>query len=111
MAGSTMLAMRGPRLMEDAMSSETSSKAIEDIGHIAQPVQTACFQVMPLLQFTSDTPITLATKRVNTTAATSPATAGFQSALAATTETSTNISIVSSEADVPSWRVQAHGRG
>jgi hypothetical protein len=58
----------------------------------------------------ASTPAILATARRHQ-ASTTPATAGFQSACAATTDTSTNISMVSSEAAVPSWRGQAQGRG
>ena len=109
--GRAMLAMREPSAIDAAMNCETSSRAMEDIGHIAQPVQTAWRQLVPLPKLAPTTPSTLARKRVNTTAATIPATAGFQSALAATTDTSTNIIIVSSDAAVPIWRVQDQGRG
>src|SRR4051794_40601333 len=109
--GRPMLAMRDPRVIELDMNCDTSSSAIEDIGHIAQPVQTACRHVVPLPGLASVTPSTLAMKRVKTTAATSPTTDGFHSALAATTETSTNIIMVSSDDAVPIWRVQVHGRG
>jgi hypothetical protein len=40
-----------------------------------------------------------------------PATGALQSACAATVETSTNISMVSSDEAVPSWRGQAQGAG
>src|ERR1700712_972686 len=110
-AGSVMLAMRGPSESEELTNCETSSRATADIGDIAQPVHRAWRQLVPLPQLASDTPIILARPRVITSAATNPATEGFQSALAATTETSTNISIVNSEYADPSWRVQAHGRG
>jgi hypothetical protein len=49
--------------------------------------------------------------RTPTTASTTLATGRVQSACAATTDTSTNISMVSSEAAVPSCRGQAQGRG
>src|SRR5688572_21629787 len=92
-AGSAMLAMRGPSVSEEATNCDTSSSAMEDIGVMAQPVQKACFQLVPLPQLAAETPSTLARKRAATTASTIPTTAGFQSALAATTETSTNISM------------------
>src|SRR5690349_11862215 len=101
-AGSAMLAMRGPSETEELTNCDTSSSETEDIGDIAQPVHSACRQLVPLPQLASDTPAILATPRVTTKAPTRPATEGFQSALAATTETSTNISMVSSENAVPS---------
>ena len=111
MAGSAMLAMRGPSVSDEATNCDTSSSATDDIGDMAQPVQKAWRQLVPLPQLAAPTPSTLATPRASTSAATTLATAGFQSALAATTDTSTNISMVSSDAAVPSWRGQAQGRG
>src|SRR4051812_12207271 len=86
MAGSAMLAMRGPSVREDATNSDTSSKATDDMGDIAQPVQKAWLQLVPLPQLASDTPVILASPRASTSAATSPATAGFHWAFAATTD-------------------------
>src|SRR6185369_10470127 len=111
MAGSAILAMRGPSVSEEDTNCCTSNNATDDMGDIAQPVQKACRQLVPLPQLAAPTPTTLATPRASTRAATRPATAGFQSALAATTDTSTNISIVSSDAAVPNCRGQAQGRG
>src|SRR3954468_17878222 len=107
-AGKAMLAMRAPSVSELATNCDTSSIATDDIGDMAQAVRNAWRQLVPLPQLAADTPAILATPRASTSAATSPATAGFHSALAATTETSTNISMVSREEAVPSWRGQAH---
>src|SRR6478735_10868832 len=111
MAGSAMLAMRGPSVSDEATNCDTSNRETDDIGDMAQPVQKAWRQLVPLPQLAAPTPTTLATPRASTKATTRFATAGFQSALAATTDTSTNISMVSSDAAVPSWYGQAHGRG
>src|SRR5438046_829747 len=110
MAGSAMLATRGPSDSEALTNCDTSSSATEDMGDIAQPVQKACFQLVPLPQLASEMPQILAMPRATTSAPTRPTTAGFQSALAATTDTSTNISMVSSEAAVPSCCGHAQGR-
>lgn len=110
-AGRAMLATRAPSDIDALKYSDTISRAIEDIGASAQPVQIAWRQLVPLPRLASDTPRTCATPRVTTSAATRPTTEGFHSALAATTATSTNISMVSSVAAVPSWRGQLQGRG
>jgi hypothetical protein len=110
-AGIAMLAMRGPVVSDEATNCDTISMATDDIGAIAQPVQKACRQLVPLPQLAAWTPAILATARASTSATTRLATAEFQSAFAATTDTSTNISISSSDEAVPSWRGQAQGRG
>src|SRR5688572_11789380 len=106
-----MLAMRGPSVSDAATNCDTSSRATDDMGDMAQPVQKAWRQLVPLPQLAAPTPSTLATPRASTTATTRLATAGFQSALAATTDTSTNISMLSSDDAVPSWCGQAQGFG
>src|SRR5512133_3007126 len=106
-----MPAMRGPSVYDVETNCCTSSRAMDDMGDIAQPLQNAWRQLVPLPQFAPTTPATLAAPRASTSTPTRFATAGFQSALAATTDTSTNVSMVRSEAAVPNWRGQAQGRG
>src|SRR6185312_11646778 len=97
--------------MGAAASCTTSSSAMDDIGDIAQPTQSACFQLAPVPALPSATPTNFATSRAATSASTSVPTDLLQSAWAATTDTSTNISMVSRDEAVPNWRGQAHGRG
>src|SRR5438105_12589143 len=110
-AGRAMLVMPGPRSGAVVANCETISSATADSGDIAQPVQNACRRLVPLPQLARETPAIFATARVITSVATRPTTAWFHGALAATTYTSTNISMVRSDEALPSWRGHAHGRG
>jgi len=89
---------------------EVISSATADIGAMAHDTQTAWRQLAPLLMLPRPTPTALASRRATTRASTARATAPLHEAWAATVETSTNISRVSSDEAVPSWRGQAQGR-
>src|SRR5262245_15442829 len=106
-AGMLIAATSAPSKGEAVASCETISRMTEDIGDIAQPVQKAWRQLVPLPQLASHTPRIIAALRANTSPATNPVSAGSHGGVAATTEVSTNISVVSSEEAVPSWRGQA----
>ncbi|MNS70848.1 hypothetical protein D3C72_1041980 [compost metagenome] len=100
-----------PRSGEAEAKLEAISRAMDDSGVIAQPTQKACFQLAPLPGLAMATPEILVTRRTPITASTTLATGRVQSAWAATIDTSTNISMVSSDEAVPSWRCQAQGLG
>ena len=89
---------------------EVISSATADIGAMAHDTQTAWRQLAPLLMLPRPTPTALASRRATTRASTARATVPLHEAWAATVETSTNISRVSSDEAVPSWRGQAQGR-
>jgi len=106
-----MLAMAGPSSGAVVAYSDSMSSATDDIGSSAEPVHSACFTLMPLPQLAATTPVIFAIARTATTVATIPATTSLHGAFAATTDTSTNINMVSSDDAVPSCRGHAHGRG
>ncbi|MNV37467.1 hypothetical protein D3C71_1289880 [compost metagenome] len=111
MAGRATPAITWPVEGDASTNCEAINSAMEDIGVIAQPTQSACFQLAPLPTLPSATPVALATRRTAIRASTTPATGALQSACAATVETSTNISMVSSDDALPSCRGHAQGRG
>src|SRR5665647_2959417 len=106
MAGKATLAISPPSVVEAATYCDTSSSATDDIGDIAQPSHKACFQLAPLPTLPSPTPAILASMRAPISASTKTATGPCQSACAATTVTSTNISMVSMDDAVPICRGQ-----
>src|SRR3989344_331379 len=90
MAGSATPAITWPVEGEASTNCEAIKSAMDDIGVIAQPTHSACFQLAPLPTLPSATPVALATRRTAIRASTTPATGALQSACAATVETSTN---------------------
>ena len=110
-AGNATCVMRWPSNGDAVTKLEAISSAMDDRGDIDRPTHIACFQLAPLPGLAMATPAILATARTAISASTRPATGRLQSACAATRDTSTNISMVSSEAAVPSWRGQAQGLG
>src|SRR3990167_5596094 len=111
MAGSATPAITWPVEGEASTNCEAINSAMEDMGVIAQPTHSACFQLAPLPTLPSATPAALAIRRTAISASTTPATGALQSACAATVDTSTNISMVSSDDALPSCRGHAQGRG
>ena len=110
-AGKATRAISSPTAGDAVMNCDTISSAIDDMGDMAAPTHSACFQLAPLPTLPSATPATLAMARAAIRATTRPVTGALQSACAATVETSTNIIMVSSEAAVPICRGHDQGRG
>ena len=81
MAGSAIWRSRGPASARTIRTATPAARRPTTCGDIAQPVQKACRQLVPLPQLAAPTPTTLATPRASTRAAPGRPPAGFQSAL------------------------------